>query len=68
MHIFVYVCLRNPSFVEEHAQLSRRLAELQRRHKEFRQLLLGNHMPSRSLPHSLLVAGPECSFINVQVN
>ncbi|XP_053497840.1 centrosomal protein of 83 kDa isoform X1 [Ictalurus furcatus] len=60
------VAKKNPSFAEEHAQLSRRLAELQRRHKEFRQLLLGNHMPSMSLPHSLLVAGPECSFINVQ--
>ncbi|MCI4382190.1 hypothetical protein PGIGA_G00260380 [Pangasianodon gigas] len=57
---------KNPSFAEEHAQLSRRLTELQRKHKEFRQLLLGNHMPSMSLPHSLLTAGPECSFINLQ--
>ncbi|KAK3526243.1 hypothetical protein QTP70_020396 [Hemibagrus guttatus] len=57
---------KNPSFAAEHAQLIRRLTELQRRHKEFRQLLLGNHMPSMSLPHSVLFTGPECSFINLQ--
>ncbi|XP_047675618.1 centrosomal protein of 83 kDa isoform X1 [Tachysurus fulvidraco] len=57
---------KNPSFAEEHAQLIRRLTELQRRHKEFRQLLLGDHMPSISHPHSVLNAGPECSFITQQ--
>ncbi|KAG7324194.1 hypothetical protein KOW79_012210 [Hemibagrus wyckioides] len=57
---------KNSSFAEEQAQLIRRLTELQRRHKEFRQLLLGNHMPSVSLPHSVLLTGPECSFINLQ--
>ncbi|XP_060743493.1 centrosomal protein of 83 kDa isoform X2 [Tachysurus vachellii] len=57
---------KNPSFAEEHAQLIRRLTELQRRHKEFRQLLLGDHMPSMSHPHSVLNAGPECSFITQQ--
>ncbi|KAF5901670.1 centrosomal protein of 83 kDa isoform X1, partial [Clarias magur] len=60
------VAKKNPSFAKEHAQLSRHLTELQRKHKEFRQLLLGNHLPSVSLPHSLLTAGPECSFINLQ--
>ncbi|GAA6086838.1 centrosomal protein of 83 kDa isoform X2 [Tachysurus ichikawai] len=57
---------KNPSFAEEHAQLIRRLTELQRRHKEFRQLLLGDHMSSMSHPHSVLNAGPECCFINQQ--
>uniref|UniRef100_A0A673XXL0 Centrosomal protein 83 n=1 Tax=Salmo trutta TaxID=8032 RepID=A0A673XXL0_SALTR len=37
---------RRPSYTEEHALLNRRLKELQRRHSEFRRLLLGNQVTS----------------------
>ncbi|KAI5608457.1 centrosomal protein of 83 kDa isoform X2 [Silurus asotus] len=47
------VAKKNPLFAEEHAQLCRHLSELQRRHKEFRQLLMGNHMLSMSVPNSI---------------
>ncbi|KAL7857835.1 hypothetical protein AOLI_G00179370 [Acnodon oligacanthus] len=57
---------KNPSYSEEQAQLSRRLKELQRRHSEFRQLLLGNHMASTPLPPSVFIPGPESSFSNLQ--
>ncbi|KAF7701818.1 centrosomal protein of 83 kDa [Silurus meridionalis] len=60
------VAKKNPSFAEEHAQLCRRLSELQRRHKEFRQLLMGNHTLSMSLPNALFITGPEGSFKNPQ--
>ncbi|KAF7694367.1 hypothetical protein HF521_008120 [Silurus meridionalis] len=47
------VAKKNPLFAEEHAQLCRRLTELQRRHEEFRQLLMGNHTLSMSVPNSI---------------
>lgn len=49
----VCVCVflpRRPSYTEEHALLNRRLKELQRRHSEFRRLLLGNQVTSATGP------------------
>ncbi|XP_062860138.1 centrosomal protein of 83 kDa isoform X2 [Trichomycterus rosablanca] len=66
LEIETQLAKKNPPFAEEHAQLSRRLKELQKRHSEFRQLLLGNHMASTPLPSSLLLPGSECSFSNLQ--
>ncbi|KAI5614934.1 centrosomal protein of 83 kDa isoform X2 [Silurus asotus] len=60
------VAKKNPSFAEEHAQLCRRLTELQRRHKEFRQLLMGNHTLSMTVPNALFITGPEGTFKNPQ--
>ncbi|KAL6473626.1 hypothetical protein MHYP_G00171870 [Metynnis hypsauchen] len=66
LEIEAHMAKKNPSYSEEQAQLSRRLKELQRRHSEFRQLLLGNHMASTPLPHSVFIPGPESSFSNLQ--
>uniref|UniRef100_A0A8C1CXB7 Centrosomal protein 83 n=1 Tax=Cyprinus carpio carpio TaxID=630221 RepID=A0A8C1CXB7_CYPCA len=50
----------------QHAQLSKRLKELQRRHNEFRRLLLGNQMTSSTpLAQSLLIPA-ESIFSNIQ--
>ncbi|XP_043092100.1 centrosomal protein of 83 kDa isoform X2 [Puntigrus tetrazona] len=57
---------RKKSYSEEHAQLSKRLKELQRRHNEFRRLLLGNQMTSSTpLAQSLLIPA-ESIFSNIQ--
>ncbi|KAG9280654.1 centrosomal protein of 83 kDa isoform X1 [Astyanax mexicanus] len=56
----------NPSLSEEQAQLSKRLKEMQRRHSEFRRLLLGNQVISTPVPSSLFIPGPESSFLNLQ--
>lgn len=66
---FINVCvLRKSSYTEEHAQLSKRLKELQRRHNEFRRLLLGNQMTSSTpLAQSLLIPA-ESIFSNIQVS
>ncbi|NP_001340860.1 centrosomal protein of 83 kDa [Danio rerio] len=57
---------KKSSYSEEHAQLSKRLRELQRRHNEFRRLLLGNQMTSSTpLAQSLLIPN-ESIFSNIQ--
>lgn len=56
----VCVCVflpRRPSYTEEHALLNRRLKELQRRHSEFRRLLLGNQVTSATGP-ALITSTP----------
>uniref|UniRef100_A0A673M9J1 Centrosomal protein of 83 kDa n=1 Tax=Sinocyclocheilus rhinocerous TaxID=307959 RepID=A0A673M9J1_9TELE len=61
-----YFRLQKSSYSEEHAQLSKRLKELQRRHNEFRRLLLGNQMTSSTpLAQSLLIPA-ESIFLNIQ--
>uniref|UniRef100_A0A674AT86 Centrosomal protein 83 n=1 Tax=Salmo trutta TaxID=8032 RepID=A0A674AT86_SALTR len=62
-----YVFLRRPSYIEEHALLNRRLKELQRRHSEFRRLLLGNQVTSATGlgPISILVPGSEGPSLHV---
>ena len=66
--------LRRPSYSEEHVALNRRLKELQRRHAEFRRLLLGNQMTSTPGPTLLtsahgpvLIPGSEETFLSLQV-
>ncbi|KAM3836185.1 LOW QUALITY PROTEIN: centrosomal protein of 83 kDa-like [Diretmus argenteus] len=59
---------KRPSHSEEQAQLGRRLKELQRRHSEFRRLLLGGQVSSGVGPTFLSPApfpGPEGSLSNV---
>ncbi|XP_029598481.1 centrosomal protein of 83 kDa [Salmo trutta] len=48
---------KRPSYIEEHALLNRRLKELQRRHSEFRRLLLGNQVTSATGP-ALITSTP----------
>ncbi|XP_045555771.1 centrosomal protein of 83 kDa isoform X1 [Salmo salar] len=48
---------KRPSYTEEHALLNRRLKELQRRHSEFRRLLLGNQVTSATGP-ALITSTP----------
>lgn len=66
---------RRSSFSEEQAQLSRRLKELQRRHNEFRRLLLGGQGPYSAGPAFLtsshtpfLLLGSEGLLSNIPVS
>ncbi|XP_039647720.1 centrosomal protein of 83 kDa isoform X2 [Perca fluviatilis] len=62
---------KRSSFSEEHAQLNRRLKELQRRNNEFRRLLLGGQGPYSAGPHFLtsptpfLLLGSEGPLANI---
>uniref|UniRef100_A0AAY4EPT2 Centrosomal protein of 83 kDa n=1 Tax=Denticeps clupeoides TaxID=299321 RepID=A0AAY4EPT2_9TELE len=60
------VCSLRPSYSEEHAQTYRRLKELQRRHSEFRRLLLGYQFTSTPPPPSVLIPGSETLIPNLQ--
>ncbi|XP_028810066.1 centrosomal protein of 83 kDa isoform X2 [Denticeps clupeoides] len=57
---------KKPSYSEEHAQTYRRLKELQRRHSEFRRLLLGYQFTSTPPPPSVLIPGSETLIPNLQ--
>uniref|UniRef100_A0AAY4EQ25 Centrosomal protein of 83 kDa n=1 Tax=Denticeps clupeoides TaxID=299321 RepID=A0AAY4EQ25_9TELE len=57
---------KRPSYSEEHAQTYRRLKELQRRHSEFRRLLLGYQFTSTPPPPSVLIPGSETLIPNLQ--
>lgn len=66
---------RRPAYSEEQAYLNRRLKELQRRHIEFRRLLLGNQVPSATgptfltpSPAPLLIPGSEGHLPNIHVS
>uniref|UniRef100_A0A4W3ILY6 Centrosomal protein 83 n=1 Tax=Callorhinchus milii TaxID=7868 RepID=A0A4W3ILY6_CALMI len=56
---------------DDHSRLQKRLKDLQRRHNEFRRLILGAHFPSSTLSNSInflppsFVQGAE-TFLNVQ--
>uniref|UniRef100_A0A674ASA6 Centrosomal protein 83 n=1 Tax=Salmo trutta TaxID=8032 RepID=A0A674ASA6_SALTR len=54
---YVFFLTVRPSYIEEHALLNRRLKELQRRHSEFRRLLLGNQVTSATGP-ALITSTP----------
>ncbi|XP_034145852.1 centrosomal protein of 83 kDa isoform X2 [Esox lucius] len=59
---------KRPSYTEEHALLNRRLKELQRRHSEFRRLLLGNQVTSSTGPALMTsTPGPGLGPISVLV-
>ncbi|XP_072327974.1 centrosomal protein of 83 kDa isoform X1 [Scyliorhinus torazame] len=57
---------------ENHARLQKRLKDLQRRHNEFRRLILGPNLPTTGLCNSTnflsstLVQGTEATFVNIQ--
>ncbi|XP_069048604.1 centrosomal protein of 83 kDa [Lepisosteus oculatus] len=63
---------KKPIYTEEQAQLQKRLKELQRRHNEFRRLILVPHMTSAGIHDptpflsSTLVAAADMSFPNLQ--
>ncbi|XP_017593336.1 PREDICTED: centrosomal protein of 83 kDa isoform X2 [Corvus brachyrhynchos] len=56
---------------EEYARLQKRLKDLQRRHNEFRSIILNPNIPSLNpvsiMPSSALPPGPEASFSLLQV-
>lgn len=67
---FVIFSRQNVSY-EEHTRLQKRLKDLQRRHNEFRSLILNPNMPSLNpvsiMSSSALPPGPEVSFTLLQV-
>ncbi|XP_033889529.3 centrosomal protein of 83 kDa isoform X1 [Acipenser ruthenus] len=60
------------TYTEEHAKLQKRLKDIQRRHNEFRRLILGPHMTaaginnSASFLSSTLVPGAQMAISNLQ--
>ncbi|MBN3302461.1 CEP83 protein, partial [Amia calva] len=65
---------KKPAYAADQAQLHRRMKELQRRHNEFRRLLLGPTATAAGMTHSAaflsstLVPGAEMTFPNLQVS
>ncbi|XP_067110558.1 centrosomal protein of 83 kDa isoform X2 [Osmerus mordax] len=73
LELLTSTATKRPSYSEEHAALNCRLKELQRRHGEFRRLLLGNQMTSTPGPTLLtsthgpvLIPGSEETFLSLQ--